>query len=64
MKGGTEPEIELHNIIAAKQEIDVDHPILPEWAYGRAHEKIKEKIVRNRELDRLRMSDPTLSEKH
>lgn len=46
---------ELEAIILAKHEIDVEHPVLPEWAYRRAHEKLREKIERNIELDNLRV---------
>ena len=50
------PDKELHAFILEKQEIDADHPILPEWAYRKAHQKVKEKILRNRELEQLRAS--------
>ena len=48
------PEEGLRAFILEKQEIDSDHPILPEWAYRKAHRKVKEKILRNRELEQLR----------
>jgi hypothetical protein len=51
-------EQELESIIIAKQEIDSDHPILPEWAYSKAHAKIIEKIRRNDEINKLRASQP------
>ena len=51
---GSCPEEELEKMIAEKQEIDTDHPIVPEWSYERAHQKIKEKIKRNDELSELR----------
>ncbi|MFX6834685.1 hypothetical protein ABTH32_20035, partial [Acinetobacter baumannii] len=53
---GTNLEPELHAFILEKQEIDADHPVLPEWAYRRAQEKVREKIIRNRELEDLRAS--------
>jgi hypothetical protein len=54
--GGKGLETELESIITEKLKIDVDHPILPEWAYRKTHAKIKEKIVRNQELKDLRTS--------
>jgi hypothetical protein len=56
--GATGLEAQLEGIIDEKQKIDVDHPILPEWAYPKAHKKIKEKLARNAELENLRSSDP------
>jgi hypothetical protein len=47
---------QLEAFIVEKKEIDVDHPILPEWAYRRAQKKIMEKIKRNGELKRARES--------
>lgn len=45
---------ELQVFMLEKQEIDADHPVLPEWAYKKAHLKVREKITRNKELDELR----------
>ena len=47
---------ELHAFILEKQEIDADHPVLPEWAYRRAQDKVREKIIRNRKIKELRAS--------
>ena len=53
---GVDLESDLRAFILEKQEIDADHPVLPEWAYRQAHQKVKEKILRNRELEELRAS--------
>ncbi|HLZ03251.1 MAG TPA: SLATT domain-containing protein [Bradyrhizobium sp.] len=45
---------ELQVFMLEKQEIDADHPILPEWAYKRAHQKVRDKVIRNKELAQLR----------
>ncbi len=60
---GAALEPELKAIILEKHEIDADHPILPEWAYRRAHQKVKEKIIRNSELEQLRVSKASETEK-
>lgn len=45
---------DLERLIGEKNEIDVDHPVVPEWAYKKAQVRIEEKIMRNQKLKNLR----------
>jgi hypothetical protein len=40
----------LADFVEQKQDIDVSHPIVPEWAYKKAHQRLIKKRIRNRYL--------------
>ncbi|NDV86105.1 SLATT domain-containing protein [Aurantimonas aggregata] len=48
-----DPLGEFEKLLQEKRQIDAEHPILPEWAYRKAHEKMKAKLARKREFQEM-----------
>jgi hypothetical protein len=47
VNGAATDEKALADFVKQKQDIDVSHPIVPEWAYRKAHRRLVKKKIRN-----------------